>query len=48
LLDFDGKLYGEDLEIEIGEKLRDERKFNSPNELHEQISKDVSAVRKLV
>jgi riboflavin kinase/FMN adenylyltransferase len=48
LLDFDGKLYGEDLEIEIGEKLRDERKFNSPNELREQISKDVSAVRKLV
>ena len=48
LLDFDGKLYGEDLEIEIGEKLRDERKFNSPNELREQISKDVSEVRKLV
>jgi riboflavin kinase/FMN adenylyltransferase len=48
LLDFDGKLYGEDLEIEIGEKLRDERKFNSSNELREQISKDVLAVRKLV
>jgi len=48
LLDFDGKLYGEDLEIEIGEKLREERKFNSPNELREQISRDVLAVRKLV
>jgi riboflavin kinase/FMN adenylyltransferase len=48
LLDFDGNLYGEDLEVEIGEKLRDERKFNSPNELREQISKDVSEVRKLV
>ncbi|HTA95693.1 MAG TPA: bifunctional riboflavin kinase/FAD synthetase, partial [Verrucomicrobiae bacterium] len=48
LLDFDGNLYGEDLEVEIGEKLRDERKFNSPNELREQISKDVLAVRKLV
>jgi riboflavin kinase/FMN adenylyltransferase len=48
LLDFDGKLYGEDLEIEIGEKLRDERKFNSPNELREQISRDVLAVRKLL
>lgn len=48
LLDFDGKLYGEELEVEIGEKLRDERKFNSPNELREQISRDVSAVRKLV
>jgi riboflavin kinase / FMN adenylyltransferase len=48
LLDFDGKLYGEDLEIEIGEKLRDERKFDSPNELREQISRDVLAVRKFV
>jgi riboflavin kinase / FMN adenylyltransferase len=48
LLDFEGNLYGEDLEIEIGEKLRDERKFNSPNELREQIRKDVLAVRKLV
>jgi riboflavin kinase/FMN adenylyltransferase len=48
LLDFDGNLYGEDLEIEIGEKMRDERKFNSPNELREQISKDVLAVRKLI
>ena len=48
LLDFDGKLYGEELEVEIGEKLRDERKFNSPNELREQISRDVLAVRKLV
>ncbi|HEY1717718.1 MAG TPA: bifunctional riboflavin kinase/FAD synthetase [Verrucomicrobiae bacterium] len=48
LLDFDGKLYGEELEIEIGEKLRDERKFNSPDELRGQIRKDVLAVRKLV
>jgi riboflavin kinase/FMN adenylyltransferase len=47
LLDFNGKLYGEELEIEIGKKLRDERKFNSPNELREQISRDISEMRKL-
>jgi riboflavin kinase/FMN adenylyltransferase len=46
LLDFSGELYGRELEIEIGEKLRDERKFNSANELREQISKDVLAVKK--
>jgi len=45
LLDFDGDLYGRELEIEIGEKLRDEKKFASPLELKEQIGRDVMAVR---
>jgi riboflavin kinase/FMN adenylyltransferase len=45
LLDFDGKLYGEDLEIEIGEKLRDEKKFTSSAELREQIARDILAIR---
>jgi riboflavin kinase/FMN adenylyltransferase len=45
LLDFDGKLYGEDLEIEIGEKLRDEQKFASPAELRDQIARDIVQVR---
>lgn len=45
LLDFSGKLYGTELEVEIGEKLRDERKFGSPAELREQIGRDVATVR---
>jgi riboflavin kinase/FMN adenylyltransferase len=45
LLDFDGDLYGAELEIEMGEKLRDEKKFASPEELREQIARDVTAVR---
>lgn len=45
LLDFDGDLYGRELEIEIGEKLRDEKKFGSPQDLKEQIAKDIAAVR---
>jgi riboflavin kinase / FMN adenylyltransferase len=45
LLKFDGDLYDRELEIEIGEKLRDEKKFSSVKELKEQISKDVEAVR---
>jgi riboflavin kinase/FMN adenylyltransferase len=46
LLDFSGRLYGAELEIEIGEKLRDERKFASLAELRAQIARDVAAVRK--
>lgn len=45
LLDFEGDLYGRELELEIGEKLRDEKRFGSPQELKEQIAKDVAAVR---
>jgi riboflavin kinase / FMN adenylyltransferase len=48
LLDFDGHLYGEELEVEIGEKLRDERKFASPVELREQIARDIAQVRKQI
>ncbi|MGA2852699.1 MAG: bifunctional riboflavin kinase/FAD synthetase [Verrucomicrobiota bacterium] len=45
LLDFSGGLYGAELEVEIGEKLRDERKFASPAELRSQIASDIDAVR---
>ena len=45
LLDFHGELYGAELEVEIGEKLRDERKFASPAELREQIARDIAQVR---
>ena len=46
LLDFTGDLYGQELEIEIGEKLRDERKFGSLEELKAQIAKDVAGARR--
>jgi riboflavin kinase/FMN adenylyltransferase len=46
LLDFSGGLYGLELEIEIGEKLRDERKYASPMELQAQIARDIAAMRK--
>ena len=45
LLDFNGDLYGEELELEVGVKLRNEQRFGSPTELREQIARDVAAVR---
>ncbi len=45
LLDFKGDLYGQELEIEIGEKLRDEKKFGSPEELRRQIAQDIAEVK---
>ena len=45
LLDFKGDLYGKELEIEIGEKLRDEKKFASPEELRRQIAQDIAEVK---
>ena len=48
LLDFSGELYGAELELELGVKLRNERKFASVMELQEQIGRDVAAVRAAV
>jgi len=45
LLDFTGDLYGQELEIEIGEKLRDEKKFASLDELKAQISRDIAEAK---
>jgi riboflavin kinase/FMN adenylyltransferase len=46
LLDFTGDLYGQELEIEIGEKLRDERKFGSLEELKAQIARDIAGAKR--
>jgi riboflavin kinase / FMN adenylyltransferase len=48
LIDFSGELYGTELELEIGEKLREERKFGSLEELRHQIELDVTKVRSLI
>ncbi len=47
IFDFDGDLYGEEIKVEFYTKIRDEKKFNSVNELIEQISKDVKYRRQL-
>jgi riboflavin kinase/FMN adenylyltransferase len=45
LLDFDGDLYGQDVRVELWERLRDERAFSSEAELVAQIAKDVERTR---
>jgi riboflavin kinase / FMN adenylyltransferase len=45
LLDFDGDLYGQRLVVELWERLRDERAFESEAALVEQIGRDVDATR---
>jgi len=41
LLDYHGDLYGQELAIDIIERLRDEKKFDTPEQLKKQIAKDI-------
>ena len=45
LLDFEGDLYGQRLVVELWRRLRDERAFESEQELIEQIARDVEETR---
>lgn len=47
LLDFDADLYGQAMEIELVERLRDEQRFGSTDELAAQISRDIEHARTL-
>jgi riboflavin kinase/FMN adenylyltransferase len=45
VLDYQGDLYGQELEIELGDHLRPEIKFSTPAELSAQIARDLQSVR---
>jgi riboflavin kinase/FMN adenylyltransferase len=47
LLDFGGELYGETLRIAFVERLRGERRFESAEELVEQMQRDIERVREI-
>ena len=46
LLDFEGELYGQELEITFTAKLRDEQKFASLDELKAQIARDIVVAKR--
>jgi riboflavin kinase/FMN adenylyltransferase len=48
LLDFDGDIGGQPVALEFWERLRDEERFDSPDELSAQIARDVERTRSLV
>ena len=48
LLDFEGDLYGREVDFTFRQRLRPEQKFDSIQALTEQIKKDIAAARVLV
>lgn len=44
LLNFKGEIYGETIQVDFVHRLRDEKKFSSPQELVEQLKRDVQSV----
>jgi riboflavin kinase/FMN adenylyltransferase len=47
LLDFDGDLYGQELTVEFIERLRGEQRFDSAQELVEEMHRDVARTREI-
>lgn len=45
LLDFEGKLYGQRIDVEFKHKIRDEKKFTTLDDLVENIQRDVNNIR---
>ena len=45
LLDFRGDLYGKKMAVELFQKIREERKFETPDLLKEQIARDTAEIR---
>ena len=48
LIDFEGEIYGSNLRLAFLDRLRDERRFATADELVVQMNKDVARARQLV
>jgi riboflavin kinase/FMN adenylyltransferase len=47
LIDFDGDLYGQTLRIAFAQRLRGERRFESVEQLVEQMGRDIEEARRI-
>jgi riboflavin kinase/FMN adenylyltransferase len=45
ILDFEGDLYGKKISVQLENKIREGRKFDSEKELIEQIQKDIDIIK---
>jgi riboflavin kinase/FMN adenylyltransferase len=48
VLDFSGDLYGQSVRVEFVDKIRDQRRFDGPDQLAAQLRADVAATREIV
>jgi riboflavin kinase/FMN adenylyltransferase len=48
LLDFHGDIYGREMEIQFVERLRDEQRYSSPDQLVAQVEQDVRDARRIL
>ncbi len=48
ILEFEGDIYGETIEVELLEKIRDERHFNTLEELRCQVLQDIKIVKEII
>jgi len=48
ILDYQSDLYGQELQLDIIERLRGEKRFANPEELKEQITKDIAQGRAIL
>jgi riboflavin kinase/FMN adenylyltransferase len=48
LLNFDQDIYGQEVEVHFKEKIRDEIRFQSIDELQQQINKDVVSAQQIL
>ena len=48
LLDFEGDLYGQRVSLQFLERIRDDRKFESADQLTRQIARDISYIRSVL
>jgi riboflavin kinase/FMN adenylyltransferase len=47
LLDFEGDLYGREVDVSFVERIREEKRFSGVEELKSQISRDVEQARRM-